>query len=201
MKGVQCLCPPKFWSALSKPGPAHFHQLSAGWKEYIWKPGTPLYHGIFVGVFRPRWKEKQHSPALGFHSPPERLPSSWAQQSSTGFLDTAHLMEWAGWQDQHAAARGPRGAIHCSAHLAPCCGKIHLQRVGKACLHCWNKNSTFNSHICSFAPCGMITRTQSGPKSPFPPVPTALEWFRGHSAFCSIALITTQHYNWYVKAY
>lgn len=57
------------------------------------------------------------------------------------------------------------------------------------------QNSTFNSHICSFAPCGMITRIQSAPKSPFPPVPTALEQFRGHSAFCSIALITTQHYN------
>lgn len=37
------------------------------------------------------------------------------------------------------------------------------------------QNSTFNSHICSFAPCGMITRIQSAPKSPFPPVPTALE--------------------------
>lgn len=138
MKGVQWLCPPKFWSALSKPGQAYCHQLSAGWKECSWKPGALFVPWNFGGVFRPHWKEEQHSPALSFHPPPERLPSSWAQQSSAGILDNlfngvgrlagpAHCCPWS------------QRSYQCPAHLAPCRGKIHLQRVGKACLHCWKK--------------------------------------------------------------
>lgn len=48
-KGLQCPCPPKFWSALSEPEPVQFHWLSAEWKERIWRLGIPLYHGI-LGV-------------------------------------------------------------------------------------------------------------------------------------------------------
>lgn len=80
-------------------------------------------------------------------------------------------------------------------YLASCCGENSPSEGRQGLPALLEQNSVSNSHFFSFVPCGMVTRIQSAPKSPFPPAPTTLEQFRGHSAFCCIALITTQHYN------
>lgn len=143
----------------------------------------------------------QFSPSL-----PRGFPSSWAQSSSAGLLDVFHIME-----QVEAVQAGRTSTLLLvvpeelsTAHpiyVASRCGKNSPSEGRQGLPALLKQNSTFNSHIFSFVPCGMITRIQSAPKSPFPPAPTTLERFRGRSAFCCIALITTQHYNWYVKAY
>lgn len=70
IKGLKCPCPPKFWSALSEPESVQLHQLSAGWKERIWRLGIPLYHGI-LGVSLGHAETRSSIPQLSvFTLPP-----------------------------------------------------------------------------------------------------------------------------------
>lgn len=117
-----------------------FRQLSAGGKERIWRPGIPLYRGIFR-VSLGHAETRSSIPQLSAFTLPRGFLSSWAQSSSAGILDVFLLMEQA-----EAVQAGGTNVLLLGVpedlsttqpiYLASCCRENSLS---EACLHCCNK--------------------------------------------------------------